>query len=578
MRMRAKPTTALTGYEVLVATLWQWNISLCAGVTGGGVIHLLRYLRPWRDRYASSDLPRFFSIGEYAAGFIPLGHFLATGRPAAAIATTGAATKLLACGLSDAKLHDIPAVYIVPVSPYAAEGWGPLQDTSIHGSNIVEQLRAELGEDVFVLDSATALHAQLRRAGEVVSGGRPVVLVLVDEALRKPQGAPRRQPAKPKAHTDDGAVDTFVGALRARSEGRRIVVLVGEELSRIEGISALTTRFCEAIASPLVWSINGANGVARDNPYGYGYILFGGNDEATRLWRSLGANDILLVLGAVPDEYTTNLEPVRVHSVFIVTGKQDGYGHVSGGFVRCVEGASHSLRGPVAEAIEAILDRLHKKPLKHRPAAIAPAELNSGTYAAASAGHVDLVDLYRRLDAWWPEGSIGFDDVCLAYKDRQYVTQRPNPNIRFHSFYRGSAMGGAFGAAVGASLGAPDAHVFAFTGDGCFRLFAGYLGEARRLGLVVFLLNNGKYSIVEQGLGKILPDVPSELYHADLEALDYAGIAEASGWDAVRLREDLSNLEELLARCLSHPKRSILVEMPVDARQELGKNPRLRNL
>ncbi|HVI56770.1 MAG TPA: thiamine pyrophosphate-dependent enzyme [Luteibacter sp.] len=576
--MSARPMSAPTGYEVLAATLRHWGIGLCAGVTGGGVIHLLKHLPPWSAPSPSRDMLRFFSIGEYAAGFIPLGHFLATGRPAAAIATTGAATKLLACGLSDAKLHDIPAVYIVPVSPSSAEGWGPLQDTSIHGSNIVEQLRAELGGNVFVLDSAKALNGQLLRAGEVVSGGQPVVLVLVDEALRKSQVAPPRQRAKRQVHADGDAVDAFVRALRTRSDRRRIVVLVGEELSRIEGASSLTTRFCEAVASPLIWSINGANGVARDNPYGYGYILFGGNDEATALWRSLGENDVLLVLGAVPDEYTTNLDPVGVHSVFIVTGKESGYGIGSGGFARCVEGASYWLRAPLAEALEAMLERLLEEPLRHRPAAIAPAELNAGPYATASAGHVDLVDLYRRLDAWWPEGSIGFDDVCLAYKDRQYVTQRPNPNIRFHSFYRGSAMGGAFGAAVGASLGAPDAHVFAFTGDGCFRLFAGYLGEARHLGLVVFLLNNGTYAIVEQGLGKILDDVPPERYHADLEKLDYAGIAQACGWDAFRLRADLSNLDELLTRCLSHPQRSILVDIPVDGRQELGKNPRLRNL
>ncbi|UFK39063.1 thiamine pyrophosphate-dependent enzyme [Pectobacterium parvum] len=102
----------------------------------------------------------------------------------------------------------------------------------------------------------------------------------------------------------------------------------------------------------------------------------------------------------------------------------------------------------------------------------APHNLNDQTFSSPRLGYVNMATLYQRLDSWWPADSIGFDDVCLAYKDRQYVTQRPHPHIRFYSLYRGSAMGGAFGAAIGAKLARPEHAVFLFTGDCCFRLFS----------------------------------------------------------------------------------------------------------
>lgn len=103
-----------------------------AGVTGR-VIHLLKHLEPMRIPDDGAETPVFFNIGEYVAGFIPLGYYLASGKISAAIATTGAATRLLTCGLSDAKLHNIPAIYLIPLSPADTRHRAPLQDTSPEG-------------------------------------------------------------------------------------------------------------------------------------------------------------------------------------------------------------------------------------------------------------------------------------------------------------------------------------------------------------------------------------------------------------------------------------------------------------
>ena len=166
----------------------------------------------------------------------------------------------------------------------------------------------------------------------------------------------------------------------------------------------------------------------------------------------------------------------------------------------------------------------------------------------------------------------------MAYKDRQYVTQRPNMHCPFFSLYRGSAMGGALGLGIGARLGAPEKTVFVFTGDGCFRLFAGTLAEARSLGINLFVLNNGIYGIVRNELLKILPTEAVERYHDDLDMLNYAAIAAGYGWDYLSVDADLRNLPDIIERCYQTGKPSLLIELKVDPEQDLGPNPRVENL
>lgn len=569
------PPCVADNYQLIIDTLTQWGITLYTGVTGGGVIHLLKHLRPLDD--LPDDDPAFLTLGEYSAGFVPLGYYLASGKIAAAVATTGAATKLITCGLSDAKLHDIPAVFIVPVSGSHTEGFSPLQDTSFYGSNVIAQLQAELGEAVFVLNDPFLLTAQLAAAKAMLDRSKPVVLVLDNDAVgsRVPELTMPLPEAAPLPESD---TDVFVTAFRKAADGKRVVVLVGEEMTRYSHAKPLTTQLCEQLQAGAIWSINGANAVSQYNPYGYGYISFGGNDRAVSLFNSLGEQDVLLVLGACPDEYTINFSGFRAAHTFFLGNIFQAYGLVENSLRHVARGAYHHINGPLDVLLRALIEAGQRYPFTNIPVAKAPANLNDRPFTAPREGYVNMAFLYQRLHQWWPVNSLGIDDICLAYKDRQYVTQRPNDHIDFYSLYRGSAMGGAFGAAVGAKLSAPDRPVFLFTGDGCFRLFAGSLGEVSHLGIVIFLLNNESLSIVEQGLEKVLPDVAAPHYHARVAAIDYCAIARACGWETARLTPDLSNLDTLLHRMEMEGQRSLLIEVPVDHQQELGQNPRLKNL
>lgn len=574
-------TETVTGYDALVATLESWGIEVCAGVTGGGTIRFLEKLPPLHAgedaaERSENDGIRFLSLGEYASGFVPLGSWLASGRIGACVATTGAATKLLGCGLSDAKLHDIPAVYIVPASPAETEGLAPLQDTSRHGSHMLAQLRAELPDGVFVLDDAATMDRQLQQAHAELKRRKPVVLVL-DHGALKTETVPHRPPQPPDPALAAAEADAFAEALCRRIRGRRVVILAGEELARIPDAPLLTTRLCEALGSPIVWSINGANGVERGNPRGHGYLSFGGNDAAMRLWQGIGAEDVLLVLGACPDEYTVNHAPYAAGDTFVLTGLPDGYGQVDGGFGHRAAGAYRQLVAPLDSALRSLLGRLERQPPETRRTGPAPDDLNIRRPGPPRPGHADMAALFRALDARWRPNTIGFDDVCLAYKDRQYVVQRPHPHARFFSLYRGSAMGNVLGLAIGARLAAPDSDVVGFTGDGCFRLFAGYLAEASELGILLFLLDNASYGIIEQGVHTIIPDAPASRRHHRLTRMDFGAMAGACGWRSAALRPDLANLDDILDAHRAGPA-STLVTVPVDPGHVLGINPRASNL
>ncbi|MDM8176440.1 thiamine pyrophosphate-dependent enzyme [Olivibacter sp. 47] len=575
MNIALQKKGTLSTYEFLFDQLKSWGVTSYSGVTGGGVIHFLKHLSPLQ--HPSTEEPSFFTVSEYVAGFIPLGYFLASGKIAAAVATTGAATKLLTCGLSDAKLHNIPSVYIVPITNTDSIGFSALQDTSIYGSNMVEQLKAELPDSVFVLDNRFNMPEQLTLAKRQLDCSKPVVLVLDNTALN---GEVSDIFPLSEEHLSEHATDfsTFIATLREACFGKHLTILVGEEMARYDNGADLTSSLSESLKATTVWTINGANAVSSSNPYGFGYISFGGNDRAIEAFKALGQDDVLLLLGACPDEYTTNLSRIHASETFFVNGIADAYGLVGNSLQHMVDGVYHQVQGPLDAFVNALIMDAENVPFPNVPAAIAPFNLNTKPIPKPRAGYVDMADLFLRLNARWPQETIAFDDVCLAYKDRQYVTQRPNENARFFSLYRGSAMGGAFGAAIGAKMAKPNATTVLFTGDGCFRLFAGSLGEVSSLGLVVFLLNNETLSIVEQGLQQLLPDTPDDHYHARVTRINYCQLAEACHWEAVKLQSDLSNLDDILAKIGEGKNRSLLIEVPVDPLQVLGNNPRLNNL
>jgi len=573
------PLERSSGNYWLIETLRRWGITTYAGVNGGGLIHVTKHLQPFSDLSEAHDgVPRMLTMGEYVAGFMPLGHYLATGRVAGCVTTTGAATKLGGSGMTDAKLHNIPAVYLIALNSTMSIGLGPLQDVSVHGMNVVPQLQAELADGCVVIDDVDTMEEQLERAQSILLESKPVAICFYPDILSKDVQVDAPARTRPR-HVRQQDIERFIDEFPRIADGRRVVIYVSSEAARWPGMQAMTTQFSSMLQAPTVWTVNGANAVSADNPYGFGYISFGGNDEAMKLWRSIGPEDCVITLGFDPGEYSLNLGSIPAGDVWHFTGWTEPYGHIAGEFRHRVRGNYHVVRGDLDLALGAIIPKLASKGVGRRPAVDVPERLNTRHITRdVRDGAVDFIAFYEQLHRSWRPNSIGFDDVCIAYKDRQYVTQRPHPSIPFHTMHDGSAMGGGFGLGLGAKMADPSLHTFVFTGDGCWRLFGGTLADAANLDLRVFIINNGVYGIVDKGLEVVIPDVERRRYHAALPSIDFVGAAKAHGWDGFRVEPDLSNLGEIMDACYEQQGQSILVDVPVDADQVIGLNPRLNNL
>jgi acetolactate synthase I/II/III large subunit len=568
-----------SGNAVLIETLRRWGIRFFAGVNGGGVVHVAKHLEPYYDLADSADpASRMLTMGEYVAGFVPLGHWLASGRIAGCVTTTGAATKLGGSGMTDAKLHNIPAVYLIALNSTMSIGNAPLQDVSEYGMNVVPQLQAELGEGCVVIDDMSRLDEAMRRAQRVLKHNKPVAIAFHPDVLSRETDTDVPWTSHPRTFSARDVAE-FLAEFPRVAKGRRVVVYVSSEAAFAAKIQTLTTVLSKVLKAPTVWSVNGANAIAPDNEYGFGHISFGGNDRAMELWRGVNKDDVVIALGFDAGEYSLNLAQIPAGHVYHFTDMREAYGHKDGDFRHRAAHEYRRVHGDIGMVLEEVLPQLARTCTDRPDTPRAPESLNTRDLPQNKrAGTVDFNEFYKRIDRMWRPNSIGFDDVCIAYKDRQYVTQRPNPNIRFWTTHDGSAMGGGFGLGVGAKCADPSLNTFVFTGDGCFRLFGGALADAATLDLRVFVVNNGVYGIVDKGLEVIIPDYEKKNYHSKLPHIDFVKAAEAHGWDAVRIAPDLSNLKDTMDAAYERRGRSMLVDLPVDADQILGLNPRLNNL
>ena len=570
-----------TGDVALIQTLRDYGIHIYAGVNSDGLGHLGEQLEPLSNLEQVLDgVPRLLTMSEYVAGYVPLGYFLASGRIAGCMTTSGAAIKLASSGISDAKVQNIPAVYLFGLNAAAAYGMGPLQDMSEYGMNIIPQLQAELADGCVVIDSPQTMGDRLEHVQHVLSDSRPAAIAfypdiqnrLVDFAV---------PPLPLNTHSSDlSDLQAFVNEFPGLSADRRVIVFVCAEASRYgERMVELTTRLSELLHAATVWSVNGANAVSANNPYGYGYIAFGGNDQATALWRSLNADDIVICLGFDAGEFALMLDKIPAGLVWHFTGLRQAYGTRNGDFRHRVDGDYRVVQGDLDKVLEEIIERLPATSIATKPSKPAPASLNTRNLdRSVASGCVDLVAFYSELHRLWRPRSIGFDDICGSCRDRQYVVQRPHPAIKYYALGDGCNMGAAFGLGVGAKLADPSLHAFVVSGDGCWRLYGGALADCAHLGIRLFVINNRTFGLVDYSLRLVRPDVDHRLYHTQLPGIDFGAAARAHGWAAFRLKADLSNLDEIMDACYGGSTQSILIDVPSDPVQRIGEDPRLASL
>ncbi len=573
------------------------NVDLFVGVNGGGVIHTTKYAEPYDGLHQAHDgVTRFLDIPEAVATNLLLGYnFASDDGKAAGMFTTGGATFYAMLGPANAKAHNIPGIYIFALNSTKNSDRGPLQDMTPAGANSVEIVRALLRENCLVIKRKADLEKRLIEAQRILSKSQPVAFMFHPDVLSEDfSGLYVPRIDKPR-EVDKKDLGIFMRDFPREIERRRVVLFAGEEAA-IEAashpeIKDYITNLASLLKAPVIYSQNGASAVAHNNPYAAGHIHLGFNDWTKQLWDSLSRRDIVVFLGFDPGEYELNLGNIKA-DVWHFTNLTNPYGSKrswldvmlgrDGNFRHRVDGKYRRVKVNMALALEYIIPELGKR-ITNRPNFFdIPENLNSREIEEPGHDYVDLAKFYREYAKLVRAGTLIVNDVCQAYKDSQYIIQRPINGVRRFDLHRFSTMGDAFGFGLGVKLGNPNLFPHIFAGDGCFRYFDGALGNAQHLGLTVWVIDNRGYHIVGEGLKIAIPNVDPRRYHSNLppntQPIDFVGKAKASGWDAVPLEPNLDNLEEIMGRSYSGSTKSMLVNMRVDRKIIIGQNPRLLGL
>ncbi len=506
--------------------------------------------------------------------------------------------------MSDARYMNIPSLYLIAMNSYSYLGKSPLQDVSVYGMNIDKQIQAEFGDDCFVIDSLDKIRDIMKKSVDVIiNKHKPAVICFypdvlcqivnedfypnIDKDVKEIRDFQKKYQEKIINSRD---LENFVNFVCSNKNKKKIVIFVCLESYFYKNIKNLINELSILLDAKIIWSVNGANSVDGRNPNGMGYILLGGNDKSLEIWNSLNDDDIMISIGFDCGEYTLAMEKINVGDCFIFSNIEKPYGSdENGSYKHRIEGRTHEVKGDISLLLEhanrsickmlnldfSSIDKSMKN-IDHLP------ELNEKyTKSRVAENYVDIHEFYTKIEKLWKPNSIALEDVCLSYRDRQRIQQRPNENIDFFTSQDGSAMGSAFGLGVGAKIGNPSKNVFIFSGDGCWRLYGSNMPEVSELGINLFVFNNESYSIVSTGLDIIIPGIKDKNKHSKIKNINFVEAAKSFGWIGIRLNPNLDNLEEIMDLCYKrtlNKGKSVLIEVCTSKDQTIGFNPRYKNL
>ncbi|KUR76443.1 benzoylformate decarboxylase [Novosphingobium sp. FSW06-99] len=336
---------------------------------------------------------------------------------------------------------------------------------------------------------------------------------------------------------DAALLDALADALAA---ARRPAIVVGAGVAR-DDAWAQTVSLAEAHnAAVFVAPMAARNGFPEN------HRLFQGFLPAFReaIVAALDGHDLILVLGA--PVFTYHAEGAGPH---VPPGA---------GVWQLVDDPAAASALPVGTAIVTSL-RPALDALLRAPAPVRPAPPLRRIVPPAPGGRLRADQALALLAAHRPPGSVVVEEA----PSHRATMQTHLPMVAPDSFYTTASGGLGHGlpAAIGVALGRPGTRVIALLGDGSSMYAIQGLWTAARLDLPIsfVVLNNARYQALHSfaemfGLG-IVPGT-------DLGGLDFAGLAQAQGVDAVRV-DTADDWDAALARSFATP-RPTLIEVVLD--------------
>ena len=482
---------------------------------------------------------------EEAAAFAASADAQVTGELAVCAGSCGPGNLHLINGLYDANRSGAPVLAIASHIPSAQIGQGFFQETHPDRLFIECSVYSELVSTP--TQSPRVVQAAIQHAVSI--GGVSVVTLPGDIADEEATAE-----VTPVAIPTKGVVmptDDVVRRLASEINRAETVAIFGG--AGCEGAHAELMALAEKIKAPIGHSLRGKDFIQYDNPFdvgmtgllGYGAVAEGIEDA-----------DLMIMLGTdFPyDQFLPDTRTVQVDTRPEHLGRRTAVDLPVHGDVRATLAAVLPL---VEEKKNSkFLDRMLKKHEKLMDKAV-------GAYTRKVEKHTPIHPEYAAsvLDRTLADDAIVTADtgMCNVWSAR-YI--HPSGRGRLISSALHGSMANALPHAIGAQFAYPERQVVSMSGDGGLSMLMGDMltAHAYDLPLTVVLFNNSTLGMVK--LEMIVDKLPD--FGVDVPGTNYAAIAEAMGWHAVRV-EDPKDLEAAYAEAFAH-KGPSLVDVVTDPR------------
>ncbi len=423
------------------------------------------------------------------AVFAAAGHAQVTGHLGVAIVTSGPGILNCMNGIASANADGLPVLILCGEAPRKRFGKGAIQEGSNYGLNVVA-MTSQITKLALEVPEASAVPGLLKRAIATALSGRrgAVVVSLPLDVLGQLISCPTVAQSSIEMRFTIPE-PSLMKAAKALNAADRKLIFVGSG-ARHGRTPELIRAVAEKLQAPVVTTPKAKGTFPEDHPLSLGVFGMGGHPSAKAYVRD--GIDTVMVIGSSLNELAT-----------------DGWSPELGA-KRCLIhvdidaaqlGRAYATDVPIVAPAEQFLDELEPRlRFAGRARRFGVQEAPATPPLRKTEGTTSPITVLRELQEVMPADTIyTVDSGNNLFFALHYL--RLNRPDSFVAMFGLVSMGVSLPAAIGAQLAKPARRVVAVTGDGGFLMCASELSVAaqEKLPLVVLVLNDGRYNMIEHG-------------------------------------------------------------------------------
>jgi acetolactate synthase-1/2/3 large subunit len=556
---QAPAATEMTVAHAILDILEAEGVEYIFGVPGGPLTGLFEAMQE------RETIRLILAKHEGGAAFMAATYARVSRRLAVCCGTSGPGATNAMTGIASAYTESLPVLLLTGQVSTQVFGKGAIQESSVHGVDIVQMFRA--------VTKLSTMLPHVERAADVVRmairaalSGRPgpvhvnMPANLIAQPTKYVPLLPAQYRAADAATFDRDAVQRVAQILGG---AERPCILAGHGVA-LANASAPLLRLATALGARVATTPKGKGVFPEDHALSLGVIGFGGHERAEK-WIESGNVDALLVVGSSMNEFVTNAWTLDLQAQTLIQTDIDP----------CSIGKNYpvdaSVLGDARLVLTELLTELPDRSPRLEVAPLASGDVSSGVHRIAAGSlsqeattlkpQAVVLELRRAM----PEDAMLFVDTGNSILWATHYFEARQPDTYFVDLGLG-AMGSAIAGAVGGALAAPGRRAIALVGDAAFAMHGVEVHTAveARLPVVWVVLNNGGHGMVHQGdtimKGK---DLGVALYRVPL---DIAMMASGLGARTARVA-NLQEFRDALAEALGSEEVPWVIDAVIDANE-----------